>query len=60
MPAAGPEKERPAISGATMSSMAWFTAGVTVAVAVGEMEPVADVVTEVEAEEEGDVVAEDE
>ena len=56
MPAAGPEKEGPAIDGATMSSMAWFTAGVTVAEAVGDAE--VDIVVVIEVETVEDVVAE--
>ena len=38
--------------------MAWLTAGVTVAVAVGDSEPVADVVTVTLAEAEGEAVEE--
>ena len=48
------------MSGGTSSRMAWFTAGVTVEVAVGESEPVAEVVTDTEAEAEGEAVAEGE
>ena len=46
------------MNGGTLSCMAWLTAGVTVAVAVGESEPVAEVVTVTEADEEGEAVAE--
>ena len=38
--------------------MAWLTAGVTVAVAVGDSEPVADVVTVTLPEAEGEAVVE--
>ena len=46
------------MNGGTLSCMAWLTAGVTVAVAVGDSEPVADVVTVTLPEAEGEAVVE--
>ena len=46
------------MNGGTLSCMAWLTAGVTVAVAVGDSEPVADVVIVTLPEAEGEAVVE--